>query len=345
MERFPRRQLVTLALAIFVLMASLPHLSCSPGSAQRIEDARGALAEAEEQLELARETFGTARQDETNEHLRNAQDGFVKARDLYLEAWTDLSSDAELLEEFAACAVRTEDYDLAAKAYRRAATYRPENNEYWLEAGRNFVRVGKGMADEAREALEVCQARALDAGDTGLAAQTSTLLGHLYRKLALYELAREYYESARTSDPDHLGARLGLIGLDFREGRVLEAQMAVDQAGQLAPSDASFLEMMLQFGYAGFHESHAWFVDRADDHMAYAKLLTRLSRLSEAILAVQRVVDLDARNVVALNLLGSLARESGDTARARDAFNRSLAVDPDQPRTREAIEGLASSPQ
>ncbi len=345
MDRFPIRLLLTSALAAFAVMASLPNLSCSPGSAQRVEDARAAVAGAEEQLGLARETFGAGKQDEADEHLRNAKDGFANARDLYIEARADLSSDPELLEEFAASALRTEDYDLAAKAYRRAATFRPENNEYWLEAGRNFVRAGTAMADEAREALELCQARASDSGDTVLAAQASALLGHLYRELALYELAREYYESARTSDPDHLGARIGLIGLDFREGRVLEAATAAEEAGQLAPGDAGLLEMMLHFGYEGFHESHAWFADSADNHMAYAKLLTRLTRLSEAIFAVQRAVELDARNVVALNLLGSLAREAGDTARARDAFNRSLAIDPDQPRTREAIEGLASSPQ
>ena len=345
MDRFPIRLLVAPALGVCALMAALPALSCSPGRAQHIQDARRSAAEAEGQLALARQTRDAGKQNETIEHLRNAQNGFVNARDLFLTARIDLSSDPELLEEFAVLAVRTEDYDLAAKAYRRAATYRPENNDYWLEAGRNFVRVGTAMADEAREALEVCQARASESEDTALVVQARAQLGHLYRKLALYELARDYYEAARTLDPDQLGARIGLIGLDFRDGRVLEAATAVDQVGQLAPDDAAFLERMLQFGYDGFHESHAWFSDSAENHMAYAKLLTRLSHLSEAIFAVQRVVDLDARNVVAMNLLGSLTRERGDTARARDAFNRSLEADPDQPRTRDALEGLASASQ
>ncbi len=326
-------------------MASLPSLSCTPGNAPSVEDARAAASGAEEQVNLAREAFSAGKQDAANEHWQNASDGFLNARDLYLGARADQSSDPELLEEFAASAVRTEDYDLAAKAYRRAATYRPENNEYWLEAGRNFVRVGTAMADEAREALKVCQDRAADSGDTRLAAQASAQSGHLYRKLALYELARDYYESARTSDPDHLGARIGLIGLDFREGHVLEAATAVEQTGQLTPGDAGLLDTMLRFGYEGFHESHAWFADSADNHMAYAKLLARLGRLSEGLLAIQRTVDLDTGNVVALNLLGSLARGVGDTTRARDAFNRSLEIDPDQPRTREAIDALASPPQ
>ena len=341
----PIRRLPPRRWTLCILISAIPLSSCSPGSQHYIQSARAAVAEADAQLALAREAEDTGRQNETGEFYLSARQHLRIARDHYLAGRVDLSSDAQLLEEFAALAVRSEDYDLAARAYRRAAEYSPETTEYWLEAGRNFVRVGSGMADEAREALGVCQDRAAASGDAEFAAEVDTLLGRLYHQLALYELAREHYGSALALDPKPLGARIGLIGIDFREGRVLEAAAAADQITGLLPAEAAYLDAMLHFGYEGFHETRAWFEDRAENHMAYAKLLTRMSRLSEALFAVQRVVELDEHHVVALNLLGSLAREAGDTERARQAFERSLEADPDQARTRDALEALSSPPQ
>ncbi len=145
---------------------------------------------------------------------------------------------------------------------------------------------------------------------------------------------------SRPADVEALGARIALLGIDFREGRVVEAASATDQVGGLLPAEATYLDAMLQFGYEGFHETRASFEDRAENHMAYAKLLTRLNRLSEALFAFQRAAELDEENVVALNFLGSIAREVGDTERARQAFERSLEADPDQPRTRDALQAL-----
>ncbi len=341
----PKRSLRPHRWTVYILISAVTLCSCAPGSEQHIQSARAAVAEAEAQLGLAREAEDAGRQNETGEFYVSAREQLVEARDHYLAGRADLSSDAQLLEEFAALAVRSEDFDLAAEAYRRAAEYSPETTEYWLEAGRNFVRVGSGMADEAREALRVCQDRAAGSGDAELASEVDAQWGHLYRQLALYELAREHYESALAAAPKPLGARIGLIGIDFRDGRVLEAATTMEQVGGLPPAEAAYLDAMLHFGYEGFHETRAWFEDRAENHMAYAKLLTRMGRLPEALFAVQRVVDLDGDNVVALNFLGSLTREAGDTERARQAFERSLEVDPDQPRTREALQALNAAPQ
>ena len=328
------------------LLASAVLLgACLPGSDRHIQSARAAVDEAEAQIALAREAEDAGRQNESGEFYLSAQEHLQAAREHYLTARADRSSDTQLLEEFAALAVRTQDYDLAARAYRRAAKFSPETTQYWLEAGRNFVRVGSGMSGEAREALEVCQDRAEASGDTGLAVEVDTQLGHLYRHLALYELAREHYESALAADAEALGARIALLGLDFREGRVREAATATDRVGGLLPAEAAYLDSMLHFGYEGFHETRASFEDRAENHMAYAKLLTRLNRLSEALFAFQRAAELDQDNVVALNFLGSIAQQMGDTDRARQAFERSLEVDPDQARTRDALQALSAPPQ
>ena len=323
------------------LIVVAPSLSCGAGGARGIDEARALVEGADEKMALATQAPGN--QAEASEHAAAARADLRAARDLYFQAGADRSRDPELLSEFAALAVRTEDYDLAAKAYRRAAEFSPETNGYWLEAGRNFVRVGVGMADMARESLGVSLELAQRTGDEGLAALTNAQSGHLHRKLGLYELSRKYYIEALTTDPQLLSARLGLAGLNFRDGRVVEAAAMIEQIGMLQPADLMFLEAMLNFGYEGFRENRVWFTDTAANHLSYAKLLTRLQRLQDALAATQRAVELDDQSIVALNLLGSLARGVGDDARAREAFEQSLRVNPDQPRTTQALRDLESA--
>lgn len=321
----------------------LPALACDAGRSQHLKDARTAAASVDEQLKLASEALTAGNQSDANDLFTSARNRIVAARDFYLQARADASEDPELLQEFAALCVRSEDFDLAAMAYRRAAKFDVENAGYWFRAGQNFVRVGPAMTKEALHSLTECLDRATEAGDLELAARANTELGTLYYGLAMYELAREYYELAAASSPDDAAAHIGLAGLNFRDGKVLEAASSADRLGQLNGEDAVFLDAMLSFGYDEFHNARSYFADTAENHMAYAKLVTRLGHFREALFALERVVELDETNITALNMLGSLALETGDTSRARDAFKRSLDIDPDQPRTREAIEGLVSS--
>ncbi|MCH7944660.1 MAG: AAA family ATPase, partial [Armatimonadetes bacterium] len=130
------------------LIVVAPSLSCGAGGARGIDEARALVEGADEKMALATQAPGN--QAEASEHAAAARADLRAARDLYFQAGADRSRDPELLSEFAALAVRTEDYDLAAKAYRRAAEFSPETKGYWLEAGRNFVRVSfGGVRDEA----------------------------------------------------------------------------------------------------------------------------------------------------------------------------------------------------
>lgn len=328
--------------AACLVLILLPALSCDPVHSQRLKDARTAVARVDEQLKLANDALTAGNQSEADEHFARVRDRILRARDLYLQARADASEEPGLLREFANLCVRSEDFDLAAKAYRRAAKYDVENADHLFRAGQNFVRVGPAMTNEALESLTECLGRATEDGDLKLAARASAELGTLYHGLAMYEISREYYESAVASSPDDATAHIGIAGLNFRVGKVLEAANSADRLGQLAGEDAVFLDAMLRSGYDEFHDTRSYFADTAENHMAYAKLVTRLGRFREALFALERVVELDETNIIALNMLGSLAIQAGDTSRARDAFKRSLDINPDQPRTREVIDGLVN---
>jgi len=326
-----------------LLLLLLPALACDTRQVQHIEDARIEIAGADEQGRLAGEAFSAGDEEKAREHLAAAHDGLVAGRDLYLRARADTSEDSALLQEFAALCSRSEDFDLAAKAYRRAAAYDPQNAGLWLLAGQNFVGVGEAMTKEALESLGQCLHLATAAGDTQMATRANFELGRLYHRLEMYELSREYYEAAAASDPEYAPAKIALTGLNFREGEVLAAANAVDQLGQLGGEDIRFLDAMLSFGYGQFQDAHSYFADTAENHMAYAKLLTRIGQFRVALLALERVVELDASNVVALNMLGSIALQAGDSSRALDAFRQSLDLQPDQPRTLQALEALSTT--
>ena len=328
-----------------MLVLATLSVSCDGGIDTRLENARAIVAQGEAEIASAREALTSNDQDAAGEHIAAAQVLFLHARDAYLQARADESRDPAILDEFAVLATRNEDYDLTAKAYRRAAEFSPERADYWLAAGRNFVRVGPGMSEEARESLLQCIEVAMASGDEAMLAQARSEMGHLHRSLGLYELAREDYEASVGMNAEQPRAHIAMAGLDFRDGNVADAAARVDALGNLDAESTEFLGGMLVLGFSAFRDSRGWFPDTAENHLAYARLLTRMPRYADALQAVQRAHELNERDIVTLNLLGSLALQTGDSERAMRAFDQSLAIEPNQPRTREALDQIkAASP-
>jgi Flp pilus assembly protein TadD len=83
--------------------------------------------------------------------------------------------------------------------------------------------------------------------------------------------------------------------------------------------------------------------DTAAAQRGLAKICVRLGFLQEGRLAIERAVHLEDTDVFSWNLLGSLSRQAGELERARVAFTRSLELEPDQPRTKQALEELGAA--
>jgi tetratricopeptide (TPR) repeat protein len=238
---------------------------------------------------------------------------------------------------------RLEDYDLAGDAFARAAEASPARADLWHRAGRNFVAARGRYLDRAADALAEAE-RANAAAETPVpVADLAATRGDLYMALGLPEEAAARYTEALAADAQHARARIGAAGASLELGDVVRAAELADSFAAPTQSQAILLDRTLRASYLDFRRDRVTVPETAESMRALAKISVRLGLLQEARLAIERAVQLDDADVFSWNLLGSLAHQAGDTERARTAFERSLAIQPDQPRTKEALEELGSA--
>lgn len=271
-------------------------------------------------------------------HQTEAKRLLREAKALYEGGGAETSRDPEVLAEYGAFLLEMGDVDLAAKTYRRAVGLSPNDAGLWLRLGTSLSNLDESKAIEAKEAFERCLA--LDR-TTPVAAQAYAELGGLYRGMGLFDLAKECFEASHAIAPDSVETRIALAALKVREGRIREGADGLDALGMIGSEHGALLQGLLVSALKDFDAARLWIPDMAEDHLAYAKLLLRAGRTPECLFAIERSLDLDERNYVVWNLLGSVSRQMGDMERARTAFRRSLALEAEQPRTRSALEALA----
>lgn len=291
----------------------------------------------------ARELQAQGQSEQAFARFETAQDLLYEAREEYLAARADQSRNQAVLIEFAELCERLQDYDLAGEAYERAAESNPAPADLWFKAGKNFVLAGGRYGQDAIEALN--QARTMAGGNEGpnRAVDILTLLGDQYWNDSLISLAEQRYMDALAIDQKTPGANVGLACIVLVQGDPVGSSDILDRLGSLDPAGARRLDRMLREAFLTFQRKRVPIPDSAAAHRAFAKTAVRLGFLAEARLAVEKSLRMDDSDVFSWNLAGSLAAEAGDRARARAAFERSLALDPDQPRTRESLQQLKGS--
>ncbi|NIA14861.1 MAG: tetratricopeptide repeat protein [Nitrospiraceae bacterium] len=317
--------------AVVALLASLPVFADLSGARTAMDTLRAEQAAAlEAQIQNDQTGFAT--------HQTAAQAALREACALFKAAGASDSGDAGVLRDYAEALQYSGDLDLSAGLLAKAAQLTPEDAEAWLSYGRVLAALGDSKAADAAQALRRVVELAPDM-PTGAAAYA--ILARLYDRQGLYALARECAEKAIAIDPANQAARLAMAAADIRSGRVREAGDTLDALGPLSPELAQKIPSILADSLRGMARSRHTFADTADNHLAYAKILFRIGRMQEALLAAERAAELKEDNYVAHNLVGSLSRQLGRSERARQAFERSLELNPNQPRTREALQALA----
>lgn len=128
-----------------------------------------------------------------------------------------------------------------------------------------------------------------------------------------------------------------------RRSRTAASTPAPEPAAQPTPPQASKGDPDQRFKAAlklmkekKSKEAEAAFLGLARDFPAYSGPLTDLGilhaqarRRDQAIASLSEAVNVNAKNVIALNWLGILYRESGDFARSEKAYLKALEVNPD----------------
>jgi len=277
-----------------------------------------------------------------------AQKSYAASREFYRraiiafqQAGADISDNPDRVQEFAETAEKAGEYDLAARAYQRLSDLQPEDWKWKLAAGRLYRLTGDIYHDQALYFLQLCAATG--AAPTVLRADAYVELGKLYWSMGLFENAKGFFSSAQELVPEHAVAQIGLAAVAVRDGDMVAGSGMLDGLTDLTDVETSVLNFLVSQALSGFIDSRSVFPDTAEQHYGYARLLVRVGRYYETMLALERSLDLDKDNYPAYNLLGGVLTQLGEPDRARAAYESSLKLNPNQPRTREAIRQLASS--
>lgn len=317
-------------------LASVLLIGCVDGGddASRAEG-HAQMAEFREALEAARAALAANNLEEVITQDERARAALESARAAFEKA--DLTTDATAREAYAEALLSLGEPDLATEHFQALVEEQPAKAALWLNLGKSLSRLGPAHWPEAQQAFE--QARTLSA-DGPVQLEVQRDLAELYGRMGLYPLAEAAYQDVLEESPDDRRALVGKAMLDIRRGNVTGAMAALETAGADAPRFVPDFAARLRDALQDFEQGRMTFADTAGAHLAYAKLLLQAGRVAESRPALERSLHLDDSDYTVWNMLGSVAQQMGDAERAREAFTRSLALNDDQPRTRQALDAL-----
>lgn len=226
-------------------------------------------------------------------------------------------------------------YDLFAECLeeriRAAGADRPED---WRALGEAWMLCGPQGSKRAFDAFSRALKLAPDDGET------QGLQAYLFHREGLYKQAAAGYEKALAVDPKNVRAKLGQAVLRVRDGAIAEASAAIDAIGEEALPFDVVTRVMLRKALYDFERFGGWFEDSAVNHAAYARLLYRAARISDALIAARSAVELAPGDTATWNFIAAMQMQLGNLEQAGQAYDKSLEADPNQPRIREAREYL-----
>ena len=257
------------------------------------------------------------------------------AKDLFDANNIHAARDPKILEAHADTLVALGDHDLAAKAYQRLLHDQQDNPRLWEKLGTSLAQIGQSTRPEAVTALR----KSLDLDPASpQAADTWYTLGDLYHRASRYEFANEAYTQALDIAPQHLLAHLGAAALKTRDGNVAGASQEINALGPAARQHDALIRVLLRKALDDFDHFRQSFPDTPENHLAYAKLLYRASRPTDAIFAAKRVTKLNPQDDKTWYFLGQMQAQIGNNPQAIQAYEKSLAANPNQPQLKQALQ-------
>lgn len=274
-----------------------------------------------------------------SKHQAAARAALERALQLFEGSKLALHNDPSGLLDYAGLQRYEGNYDQVAELLKRVTQLDPGRLDAWLGMGDALSRLGPSRASDAERALRKGLSVASSSAEK---ARAYVALGALYRREGLYDLARENVDRALQADPSNVRAKMLVAVLDVRDGRILNAEKTLASLAAVSPDLDQELSRSLKESLDGFSANRGWIPDTSADHLAYAEILFRAGRLRECLGPLERSVKLDPKNVVAWNLLGSVSQILHDPERAREAFERSLALKPGDVRTQQSLKELGA---
>lgn len=206
----------------------------------------------------------------------------------------------------------------------------------WRALGEAWMLAGPCCREKAFDAFQRALGLKQDDGET------LALLGNLLHREGLYEQAATAYDKALAADPENIRTKLGKAVLLVRSGAIAESSGAIDALGMAAqPYDAA-TRTMLRKALDDFERQGGWFEDTPANHTAYARLLYRAGRLPDALIAARRAVELEPKDSGAWNFIAAMQLQLGNPEQGKQAYDKSLEANPNQPQIEAARNNLIS---
>lgn len=324
-----------IALAIGV-MASSANAADAGLAAQR---ARESFETYKTEHAAAQAAMDTGDPAEIEKHLGLARQALLTARQSFEDSGAPAKLPADTLKTYIDVLRALGYYDLAAEALERLVQLAPQDATAWALLGDSALQSGPKHEARGLEALR--KSLALDAASPA-SSVAHLALGKLYYQQGLYVFAEEALAKAVTVDPANVEATIRLAALRVRAGKILDAGGALDALDKAAKPYDALTRVLLRENIAAFENDGRYFEDTPELHEAYGKLLYRAARLPEALLASARAVTQRPGDTKLLNFIGSMYLQVGNVDAARQAYEKSLAADANQPMVKEVLDKLAA---
>ena len=302
-----------------------------------LDDARDAMEQFRQAASELQAAQATADEDELERLAQAVEENLNRARKLFDAHQAHRSRDAGVLMDYAEALTVMGDIDLAIEVYERVVEREPMNGAAWRRLGESYAAMGSNWLSESYAALRKSIEVSTDESEI---VESHVSLAAQLAENGFHDLAQEHFEAVLDLRPDHPFARSAHAILGIREGAVLHASDTLDEVGLLPPRPAAITSRMLHDALDAFERARLAVPDDAEHHAAYAKLLLRANRVPQSAMPLIRSLKLDPDVYVHWNLMASIQLYLGDIQEARRAYERSIELNPDQPRVIEVLEAI-----
>jgi len=323
--------------SIFCVVIFLCEAVFAQGGSLAVQRAREAMADYRKELDAQQAALAQGLFNEADARLAASSAALKQAQAAYEAAGAPTDASTDVLFEYADTVRLLGYFDLAGEAMETVVAREPENARAWAVLGASKIECGPKLEPRGLEALQ--KSVALD-GASEESAVARVALGKLYYKQGLYDFASEELEKAVAAAPDDAEAVIRLAALQARGGQIREASDAINALGKAAQPHDALARVLLRECLDTFERDGGIFEDTAENHIAFSKLLYRAARIPEALLAASRAVALNPADFDTLNFAGSMYIQMGNADGARQAYEKSLSVNPDQPTVKDALKQL-----
>jgi len=325
--------IVTLTIAAAFLVACGNSLKVD-----RLAEGRNLVDEARQVLKAYDDAIRMGQAESAQKHKVYARTLLDDAIQHYDDLNIRKSRDAELLVECAEVFLMAGYYDWAGQSFERAAILSEIDPGYWLVTAEAYSFSGISYRQKAVDAVHQCLAQVGE--DADQLSMANAILGRIFWDSEQYLLAESHFDVAVEANPRNDWALMGQSLTKIRNGDLVAGNTNLSTLTSLNTRQQQWLFKQWEVVTTPLEKMLSTFDDTAANHFIMAQLFLRANRTPDAILALKYSLSLDGSNYQAWNMLGGLSLQTGKVPDAKEAYNKSLGLNSNQPRTREILNSL-----